>query len=160
MLRVVPDIAEELVEVAEVVGVYERGQDVQKQDGALVLLQEPLPADVYLVYHGRLERSGCGDVRHPGIVDLVRKGKAVPGRLYRIAGDVEPRLAGEGVWKTSFFGKNCTIHMRERHVWDHPDRKVGVTVEIVLLNYVLKAQEFLLSGQLKSFREFEGVEAY
>jgi hypothetical protein len=68
--------------------------------------------------------------------------------------------AGEGVWKIPFFGRSCTIHMREMLVLDHRDRKAGVTVEIVLLHYILRSRDVPLSGDLKSFREFEGAEAF
>jgi hypothetical protein len=68
--------------------------------------------------------------------------------------------AKDGVWKMPFFGRSCTIHMRERLVRDHQDRKAGVTVEIVLLHYILRSRDIPLSGVWKSFREFEGAEAY
>jgi hypothetical protein len=68
--------------------------------------------------------------------------------------------AGGGVWKIPLFGRSCTIHMREMLVLDHRDRKAGVTVEIVLLHYILGSRDVPLSGDLKSFREFEGAEAF
>jgi len=68
--------------------------------------------------------------------------------------------AKDGVWKMPFFGRPCTIHMSEMFVRDHRDRKAGVTVEIVLLHYILRSRDIPLSGVLKSFREFEGAEAF
>jgi hypothetical protein len=59
-----------------------------------------------------------------------------------------------------FFGRECTIHTGERAIRDNGGKKFGVTVEIVILHYLLRAQEVPLSGRPKSFREFEGAEAY
>jgi len=70
------------------------------------------------------------------------------------------RPAGEGRCTIRFFGKESTIDYRARQIFDHGGEKAGVTVEIVLLHYILRSQDIPLSGKLRSFREFPGAEAY
>ncbi len=59
-----------------------------------------------------------------------------------------------------FLGRETTIDYRHRSMIDHNGQRSGVTVEIVLLHYLLRAQDIPLSGHLKSFREFSDAEAY
>jgi hypothetical protein len=67
---------------------------------------------------------------------------------------------GDKACKIQFFGRESTIDYRRRRILDHKGERAGVTVEIVLLHYLLRAKDLPLSGRLKSFREFSGAEAY
>jgi len=78
--------------------------------------------------------------------DFMKRGGAVP--------------AGEGASRIMFFGRESTIDHAGRRILDHKGELSGVTVEIVLLHYLLRAQDVPLSGRLKSFREFPDAEAY
>src|SRR5512137_2524724 len=75
--------------------------------------------------------------------DFMKRGGATP--------------AGEGASRIMFFGRESTIGYRERRIMDHRGERAGVTVEIVLLHYLLRARDLPLSGRLKSFREFTGA---
>lgn len=78
--------------------------------------------------------------------DFMKRGGAIP--------------SGEGACKIMFFGRGSTIDYGHRRVIDHRGERAGVTVEIVLLHYLLRAKDLPLSGSLKSFREFPDAEAY
>jgi hypothetical protein len=78
--------------------------------------------------------------------DFMKRGGAMP--------------AGEGACRILFFGRESTIDYRGRKITDHMGGRAGVTVEIVLLHYLLRARDLPLSGRLKSFREFSDAEAY
>ncbi|MBM4248909.1 MAG: DUF3786 domain-containing protein [Euryarchaeota archaeon] len=68
--------------------------------------------------------------------------------------------AGDGACRIKFFGRESTIDYGHRKVTDHKGGRANVTVEIVLLHYLLGASELPLSGRLRSFREFADAEAY
>lgn len=95
--------------------------------------------------------------------------RAVADRAWEALGALDPAgfmkrggavPSGDGACKISFFGRDSTIDYGRRRILDHRGERAGVTVEIVLLHYLLRAKDLPLSGRLKSFREFSEAEAY